>query len=94
MHLKQCKWLLFRIRADISKQVFKLVSDKGSEFTSGKLKEYLLQNKITSVFSVPSTPQQNGFIERDMRTILESAETMLMNFQLPERFRIEGCQYI
>ena len=37
-------------------------------------------------FSAPYTPQQNGVAERNNRTLIETARTMLVDSQLPVKF--------
>lgn len=59
-----------------------LVSDCGIELTRSK--ELLLSKSITHETSAPFTPQQNGFIERDNRTVVKAARTLLIHKKLPE----------
>lgn len=61
----------------------KLKSDHGGEYIGDDMKEYLKSRGITSEKSAPYTPEQNGFIERDNRTIVESARTMIHAKSLP-----------
>lgn len=72
--------------SETKRKVLKLVSDNGSEFTSNRMKEFLLSRGIAQEFSAPFTPQQNGYIERDNRTVMEAARSMLYNKSLPEKF--------
>lgn len=74
-----------QIETDTKKKTLCLVSNCGSEFTSNKMKNFLLNKGITQDFSTPFTPQQNGFIERDNRTVLEAVRTMLFHSKMPER---------
>lgn len=74
-----------KIRGDTGAQVRCLVSDCGSELISKRTQEYLIQNKISQELSAPFTPQQNGLIERDNRTVMEGARAMLFHRQLPEK---------
>jgi transposase InsO family protein len=71
--------------AESKHKVLKLVSDCGSEFTSKRTKELLLSRGIAQEFSAPFTPEQNGFVERDNRTIMEAARSMLYHKSLPEK---------
>lgn len=73
-----------QIRSDTKHDVLCLVSDCGSEFTSNKMKQFLKEKGITQEFSAPFTPQQNGFIERENRTVMEATRTMLFKAKLPE----------
>lgn len=66
-------------------KVRKLVSDHGSELVSKKTQEYFLEKGVIHIMSPPYTPQQNGFIERDNRTIMESARAMLEHKRVPKK---------
>lgn len=71
-----------QIKSDTGKDVRCLVSDCGSELISKRTKEYLLQQKIGQELSAPFTPEQNGLIERDNRTLLEGTRTQLFHENL------------
>jgi len=47
-----------------------LGTDNGSEF-EGELNEYVKEKKIIHVYSSPSSPKQNPYVERVIRTIVE-----------------------
>lgn len=57
-------------------------SDCGSEFINKEMKSLLNHLGIVHQNSVPYTPQQNGCIEREMRTITEAARTILLSSDL------------
>lgn len=59
--------------------------DNGTEYTNYRVRNYLKSRGIQMEFSAPYTPEQNGTSERDMRTIVESARTMLLAKGLPTR---------
>lgn len=61
----------------------RVVSDNGTKFTNRDIQSYFMKQQITHDCSVPYTPEQNGFIERDIRSIKESARTMLHESKLP-----------
>lgn len=66
--------------------------DNGTEFVNRKIEGLLLKKGITWERIVPYTPEQNGRIERDNRTVQESARTMLIasglqKFLWPEAVR-------
>lgn len=52
-------------------------SDNGTEFTNKEVKQLLNDNGIEHQRTVPYTPEQNGCAEREMRTIMEAARTMI-----------------
>ena len=60
-----------------------LRTDNGREFYNHNMKKYLSRYGITLETTAPYTPQQNGAAERENRTIVESARTMLHAKQLP-----------
>lgn len=54
-----------------------LRSDNGGEFVNREMDTFLGREGIVHQTSVPHTPQQNGKAERELRTIVEAARTML-----------------
>lgn len=80
--LKKC---VATIEADTNQKVKRLVSDRGSELTSKRTQEFLMNQGISHEVSAPFTPQQNGFIERDNRTVMEAARSMLFHKKLEEK---------
>lgn len=52
-----------------------LLSDNGGEFDNVEVKAILEKNGITHRLTAPYTPQQNGCVERENRTIVEMART-------------------
>jgi transposase InsO family protein len=70
--------------------VKKIRSDNGSEFKNLHVEEYLEEDGIKDELSTPYTPQQNGLVERNNRTLIDMARTMLGEYKTPERFRSEA----
>ena len=60
-----------------------LRTDNGREYCNREMKRYLEARGIELVNTAPRTPQQNGKAERDNRTIIESARTMITAKKLP-----------
>ena len=60
-----------------------LRSDNGREFCNSSTQEYLSKVGIVLETTAPHTPQQNGASERENRTVVENARTMLHAKQLP-----------
>ena len=58
-------------------QINRFRSDNGSEFKSKRFQELLRKQKISQEFSAPYMPEQNGYIERSMRTVTEAARAMI-----------------
>jgi len=61
-----------------------LRADNGTEFTNSNIRNLLKERGIKLLTSAPFTPEQNGRIEREMRTIVESARSMLSARKLPK----------
>lgn len=59
-----------------------VVSDNGSEFQNKANELLFLKEGIKHLFSPPYVPQQNGMIEREIRTIKGMARTMLLGSEL------------
>ncbi|CAK9811716.1 Retrovirus-related Pol polyprotein from transposon TNT 1-94 [Anthophora quadrimaculata] len=55
-----------------------LRSDNGREYTSEEFRKHMEKQGIIHEFSSPYIHEQNGKAEREMRTIVESARTMLI----------------
>lgn len=68
-----------------------LRSDNGLEFKNRAMEEYTDSRGIQREFTAPYTPQQNGKAERDNRTLIESARTMLLAKSLPKFLWAEAC---
>jgi hypothetical protein len=63
-----------------------LRSNNGVEFTSKKFMDYCSSHAIKRQFSIARTSQQNGVVERNIRTVQEMARTMLMDSKLTDIF--------
>lgn len=70
-----------------------LKSDNGCEYVNEILKTYLKTEGIIHETSSPYTPEQNGRAEREIRSIVESARTMLLESKLPETFWAEAVMH-
>lgn len=65
-------------------------SDNGSEFVDKRVTELFANNNIEHEKTVPYNPQQNGFIERENRTLIELARSMLSHNDLPRNLWSEA----
>nr|GEV11730.1 ribonuclease H-like domain-containing protein [Tanacetum cinerariifolium] len=65
-------------------------SDNESEFKNQDLNQFCGMKGIKREFSVARTPQQNGIAERNNRTLIEAARTMLADSLLPISFWAEA----
>ncbi|CAI7806146.1 unnamed protein product [Closterium sp. NIES-54] len=58
-----------RFRADLP--VFRLHSDRGGEFSSDLLRDFCRGEGILQLFTLPTSPQQNGIAERRIALVME-----------------------
>ena len=63
-----------------------LRSDRGGEFTSQEFNSFCEEHGIKRQLSTPQTPQQNGFAERNNRTILDATRTMMMEGNVSQMY--------
>ncbi|GJW45067.1 ribonuclease H-like domain-containing protein [Tanacetum coccineum] len=59
-------------------------------FAKATIDEFCRMKEIKREFSVARTPQQNGVVERNNRTLIEAARTMLADLLLPTTFWAEA----
>nr|GFA95571.1 hypothetical protein [Tanacetum cinerariifolium] len=65
------------VQRGLQAQVRVVRTDKGTEFLNQTLHEYFTAEGIQHQTSVARTPEQNGVVERQNRTLVEAARTML-----------------
>ncbi|KAL0279164.1 UNVERIFIED_CONTAM: hypothetical protein PYX00_000774 [Menopon gallinae] len=65
--------------------------DGGKEFDNKDTRRMLSEFGIEILIGPPHTPQQNGSAERENRTIVESARSMLNSSGLPKMLWAEAC---
>ncbi|KMQ86359.1 copia protein, partial [Lasius niger] len=65
-------------------------SDNGIEFKNDRMSRYMASRGITLETSAPYVHEQNGRAEREIRTIVESARTMLTARKLPTKLWAEA----
>lgn len=63
--------------------VLKINRDNGTEFVDDKLTKFLRDQGIMHQLSTKYTPQQNGTVEREIRTMVDAARTLLNAASLP-----------
>ncbi|GKC15357.1 putative ribonuclease H-like domain-containing protein, partial [Tanacetum coccineum] len=64
--------------------------DNGTEFKNSVMNQFCEMKGIKREFSVARTPQQNSVAERENRTLIEAARTMLADSKLPTTFWAEA----
>lgn len=78
------KKVVAQLKGDTGNDVRTIVSDKGSEIVSKKTTDFLLEKSIAQEICAPYTPAQNGFIERENRTIMEATRSCLFECKAPQ----------
>ncbi|GKB08878.1 retrovirus-related pol polyprotein from transposon TNT 1-94, partial [Tanacetum coccineum] len=78
--------LLKQIQVGLNKTVRNIRTDNGTEFANKDLSDYYERVGIFHQKTVSRTPQHNGVVERQNRTLVEAARTMLILFQDPDVF--------
>ncbi|GJW58939.1 retrovirus-related pol polyprotein from transposon TNT 1-94, partial [Tanacetum coccineum] len=74
---------LKQIQVSLNKTVRYIRTDNGTEFVNQVMSKYYEGVGIFHQKSVPRTPQQNGIVERQNRTLVEAARTMLIFSKAP-----------
>jgi hypothetical protein len=67
-----------------------LITDNGTEYCNFKVSEVLGEYGIQHRKTMPYTPEQNGSSERENRTLVESARTMIHAASLPTELWAEA----
>nr|GEX95923.1 retrovirus-related Pol polyprotein from transposon TNT 1-94 [Tanacetum cinerariifolium] len=70
--------LLKQLQVGLNKTVRHVQTDNGTKFVNKDLTAYYESVGITHEKNIPRTPQQNGIVERQNRTLVEAARTMLI----------------
>nr|GEU34629.1 hypothetical protein [Tanacetum cinerariifolium] len=70
--------LLKQLQVGLNKTVRNIRTDNGTEFVNQHLTQYYESVSISHQKSVPRTPQQNGVVKRQNRTLVEAAQIMLI----------------
>jgi hypothetical protein len=71
-------------------RIKKIRSDNGTKFKNSQIEGFLEEEGIKHEFSSSYTPQQNGVVERNNRTLLDMARTMLDEYKTSDRFWAEA----
>jgi hypothetical protein len=79
------------IKNKFGRNIRVLRSDNGLEYKNRAFDEYTDKKGIEREYTAPYTPEQNGKAERDNRTLVESARTMLLAKELPKNLWAEAC---
>lgn len=77
------------VENDTGNRVGILRSDNGTEFIDKVIKNIIEEHGMRHQLSIAYTPEQNGRAERDNRTIVESARSMILEKGLGKEFWAE-----
>ncbi|GKD91108.1 putative ribonuclease H-like domain-containing protein, partial [Tanacetum coccineum] len=80
------KSFITRIENLVDHKVKVIRCDNGTEFKNKEMNQFYEMKGILRQYSVARTPQQNRFVERRNRTLIEAARTMLADSKLPTTF--------
>ena len=61
-------------------------SDNGSEFNNTRIDELCDEFGVRHQFSAKYTPQSNDLVERDNRTLIDMARSMLSEYNMSHSF--------
>lgn len=78
------------VKMDTNFDVKVMRSDNGTEFVNVDVTKILEERGIRHQRTVPYSPEQNGSAEREMRTIVEAARTMIHAKNLPIKLWAEA----
>nr|GEX04269.1 retrovirus-related Pol polyprotein from transposon TNT 1-94 [Tanacetum cinerariifolium] len=81
---------LILVQRGLHAQVRTVQTDKGTEFLNKNLHTYFAKEGIRHDTSTARTPEQNGIVERQNRTLVEAARTMLSAAKVPLFFWAEA----
>ncbi|GJV92547.1 retrovirus-related pol polyprotein from transposon TNT 1-94 [Tanacetum coccineum] len=84
------KDFLKMIQRNLQAQVITVLIDRGTEFLNKTLHAYFKEEGIEHQTSTPRTPEQNGVVKRQNRTLVEVARMMLSASKLPLFFWAEA----
>ena len=65
-------------------------SNRGVEFSSWNFKEFCDKHGIKREYTIPRTPQQNGVVERQNRSVQQMARSMMNERNIPQTYWVEA----
>jgi transposase InsO family protein len=78
----------------IGKRLKEVRSDRGGEFMSSDFKEFFDKHGIKREYTIPRTPQQNGVVERQNRTMQQMARSMMNEKNIGQTYWVESIHTI
>lgn len=88
------KWYLERVEKETRKKLKCLRSYRGGEFISDEFNDFYNERGIKREVSTPSTPQQNGIVERRNRSIMDCARTLMIEKNVSIKYWKEAISTI
>lgn len=82
------------VENQLGRRVKSLRSDNGTELKNATMKEMMDKLGIFHTFTNVHTPEQNGRVEREMRTIVEAARAAIHADSLDERLWAEAMNHV
>jgi hypothetical protein len=76
-------------KTQTGKRLKVVISDRGGEFMSCDFKELCDKHGIKREYTIPRTPQQNGVVERQNRTVQEMARSMMNEKNIGQTYWVE-----
>ncbi|GJR85849.1 retrovirus-related pol polyprotein from transposon TNT 1-94 [Tanacetum coccineum] len=73
-----------QVQGNLKASIMTIRTDNGTEFKNKKLRSFYAKLGIVHKTLIARTPQQNGFVERHNRTLIEAARTMLIFSKAPK----------
>ena len=84
---------ILRVKNETNQNINILRTDNGLEFLNKDMDEIMEKYRIKHEKTVPYTPEQNGKAERENRTLIESARTVLLNKTLKKSLWAEAVNF-
>jgi transposase InsO family protein len=69
-------------------------SNRGGEFSSGDFKEFCNKHGIKREYTIPRTPQQNGVVERQNRSVQRMARSMMTERNIARTYWVEAIHTV
>ncbi|KAA0035400.1 gag-pol polyprotein [Cucumis melo var. makuwa] len=92
--VKLCISLCLNLQREKRQKIIRIRSDHGKEFDNEDLNNFCQSEGIHHEFATPTTPQQNGVVERKNRTLQEMARVMIHAKSLPLNFWTEAVNTV
>ena len=84
--IEKTKYFINQCKGDLENGILCLRTDCGLEFKNKEFEQLLRDRGIKHENSTPYTPEQNGVVERENRTILESSLSLLVSSGLDKKY--------